>query len=122
AARRLAPLSPTLACETYLEAMSAAMFAGRLAAPGASALDVALAVKARKRPRVLDGLELWLDGLATLYTDSYEAAVPILRRAHTGFDSGDMPASEQVRWKWLATVLSIHMWEDARWQAISESH
>ena len=122
AARRLAPLSPTLACETYLEAMSAAMFAGRLAAPGASALDVALAVKARKRPRVLDGLELWLDGLATLYTDSYEAAVPILRRAHTGFDSGDMPASEQVRWKWLATVLSIHMWEDVRWQGISESH
>ena len=36
AARRLAPLSPTLACETYLEALSAAMFAGRLAAPGAS--------------------------------------------------------------------------------------
>jgi DNA-binding CsgD family transcriptional regulator len=122
AARRLAPLSQTLACETYLEALSAAMFAGRLAAPGASALDVALAVKAGTRPLVLVGLELWLDGLATLFTDSYEAAVPILRRAHSGFDGGDMPASEQVRWKWLATVLSIHMWDDVRWQAISESH
>jgi len=33
AARRLAPLSPALACETYLEALSAAMFAGRPAAP-----------------------------------------------------------------------------------------
>jgi outer membrane PBP1 activator LpoA protein len=33
AARRLAPLSPALACETYLEALSAAMFAGRLACP-----------------------------------------------------------------------------------------
>ena len=93
AARRLAPLSQTLACETYLEALSAAMFAGRLAAPGASALDVALAVKAGTRPPVLVGLELWLDGLATLFTDSYEAAVPILRRAHSGFDAGDMPAS-----------------------------
>jgi DNA-binding CsgD family transcriptional regulator len=122
AARRLAPLSQTLACETYLEALSAAMFAGRLAAPGASALDVALAVKAGSRPLVLVGLELWLDGLATLFTDSYEAAVPILRRGHSGFDGGDMPESEQVRWKWLATVLSIHMWDDVRWQAISESH
>jgi DNA-binding CsgD family transcriptional regulator len=33
-----------------------------------------------------------------------------------------MPASEQIRWKWLATVLSVHLWEDVRWQAISESH
>jgi len=122
AARRLTPLSPTLACETYLEALSAAMFAGRLAAPGASVLDVALAVKAGTRSPVLVGLELWLDGLATLFTDGYEAAVPILRRANSGFDSGDMPPSEQVRWKWLATVLSIHMWDDVRWQAISESH
>ena len=122
AARRLAPLSRTLACETYLEALSAAMFAGRLAAPGASALDVAVAAKAAPRRRVLSGPELWLDGLATLFTDSYEAAVPILRRAHRGFDGGDMPASEQVRWKWLATVLSIHMWDDVRWQAISEAH
>jgi DNA-binding CsgD family transcriptional regulator len=122
AARRLAPLSRTLACETYLEALSAAMFAGRLAAPGASALDVALAVKAGTRPPVLAGLELWLDGLATLFTDGYEAAVQILRLAHSGFDAGDMPATEQVRWKWLATVLSIHMWEDVRWRGISEAH
>jgi DNA-binding CsgD family transcriptional regulator len=122
AARRIAPLSQTLACETFLEALSAAMFAGRLAAPGGSTLDVALAVKAGTRPPDLAGLELWLDGLATLFTDGYEAAVPILHRAHSGFDAGDMPASEQVRWKWLATVLSVHMWDDVRWQAISGSH
>jgi DNA-binding CsgD family transcriptional regulator len=122
AARRLAPLSRTLACETYLEALSAAMFAGRLAAPGASVLDVAVAVKAASRPPVLEGLELWLDGIATLFTDGYEVAAPILRRAHSGFDDGDMPAGEQVRWKWLATVLSVHLWDDVRWQAISEAH
>jgi DNA-binding CsgD family transcriptional regulator len=122
AAGRLAPLSPTLACETYLEALSAAMFAGRLAAPGASALDVALAVKAGTRPPVLVGLELWLDGLATLFADSYEEAFPILLRAHSGFDAGHMPVSEQVRWKWLATVLAVHMWDDVRWQMISEAH
>ena len=49
AARRLTPLVADLARETYLEALSAAMFAGRLAAPGASALDVSLAAKAAPR-------------------------------------------------------------------------
>jgi DNA-binding CsgD family transcriptional regulator len=122
AARRLGPLSRALACETYLEALSAAMFAGRLAGPSASALEVARAAKAAPRPPVLVGLELWLDGLATLFTDGYEAAVPILRRAHEGFDGGDMAENEQIRWKWLATVLSVHLWEDVRWQAISGSH
>jgi len=82
------------------------MFAGRLAAPGGSPIDVALAVKAASRPPDLVGLELWLEGIAALFTDSYATAVPISARAHSAFDVGDMPASEQVRWKWLATVLS----------------
>ncbi len=98
------------------------MFAGRLAAPGASALDVALAAKAAPRPPVLGGLELLLDGLATFFSDSYEAAVPILRRAENASDVGDMPVSEQLRWKWLAAVSSVHLWDDARWEAISERH
>ncbi len=122
AARRLTPLSPALACETYLEALSAAMFAGRLAPPGASALDVALAAKAAPRPPVLGGLELLLDGLATFFCDGYETAVPILRRSEKESDGGNMPASEQLRWKWLAAISSVHLWGDARWEAISERH
>ncbi len=122
AARRLTPLSPTLAYETYLEALSAAMFAGRLAAPGASSLDVAQAAKAASRPPVLRGPELLLDGLATLFSESYEAAVPILHRAQNAFDFSGLPVSEQLRWKWLATVSSVHLWDDERWEAISERH
>ena len=122
AARRLTPLSPTLAYETYLEALSAAVFAGRLAAPGATALDVARAAKAAPRPPVLRGPELLLDGLATLFSESYEAAVPILRRAQNAFDVSGLPVGEQLRWKWLATVSSVHVWDDERWEAISERH
>ena len=48
--------------------------------------------------------------------------MPILRRAQRAFDAGDMPASEQLRWKWLATVSSVHLWDDARWEALSERH
>ncbi|MDX6628379.1 MAG: hypothetical protein QOH00_625 [Gaiellales bacterium] len=122
AANRLTPLSPALAYETYLEAMSAAMFAEQLAAPGASALDVALAAKAAPRPSILRGPELLLNGLATFFCETYEAAVPILRRAQDAFDGSGMPVSEQLRWKWLATVSSVHLWDDALWHAISERH
>ena len=66
--------------------------------------------------------ELLLDGLATFFCESYEAAVPILRRAQDAFDVSDLPVSEQLRWKWLATVSSVHLWDDARWEAISERH
>jgi hypothetical protein len=122
AARRLTPLSPTLASETYLEALSAAMFAGRLAAPGGSALDVALVAKAAPKPVVLRGPDLLLDGLATLFSESYEAAVPILRRALSTFDTGGLAMSEQLRWKWLASVACVQVWDDERWEAISERH
>jgi DNA-binding CsgD family transcriptional regulator len=122
AARRLTPLSPTLACETCLEALSAAMFAGRLAAPGVSALDVALAARAAPRPTVLRGPDLLLEGLATLFSESYEAAVPILRRALSTFDAGGLAMSEQLRWKWLASVACVQLWDDVRWEAISERH
>jgi RNA polymerase sigma factor (sigma-70 family) len=33
-----------------------------------------------------------------------------------------MSASEQLRWKWLATVAAVHLWDDTRWEAISERH
>jgi RNA polymerase sigma factor (sigma-70 family) len=122
AARRLTPLSATVAYETYLEALSAAMFAGRLAAPGVSALDVALAARAAPRPSVLRGPDLLLEGLATLFSESYEAAVPILRRALSTFDVGGLAMSEQLRWKWLASVACVQVWDDARWEAISERH
>src|SRR5258705_475260 len=106
AARRLTPLSRTLASETYLEALSAAMLAGRLAAPNASALDVALAAKAAPRPSVLRAPELLLDGLATFFSETYEAAVPILRQAQEAFDVSGMPVNEQLRWKRLVVISS----------------
>jgi DNA-binding CsgD family transcriptional regulator len=122
AARRLMPLSPALAYETYLEALSAAMFAGRLAAPGASALDVALAAKAAPRPAGLSGPGLLLDGLATFFCESYEAAVPILRRAQETSDVSALPVTERLRWKWLVAISFVHLWDDARWEATSELH
>jgi outer membrane PBP1 activator LpoA protein len=46
AAQRLAPLDPRMSRDTYLDALSAALFAGRLASAGGSVLDVAEAARA----------------------------------------------------------------------------
>jgi DNA-binding CsgD family transcriptional regulator len=123
AARRLSGLDPTLARETYLEALSAAMFAGRLAGPGAGVLEVAQAARAAPAPpHAPRAPDVLLDGLTTLFSESYEAAVPVLRQAHRAFDAARMPAAEQLRWKWLATVSSIHLWDDTRWELIADGH
>jgi RNA polymerase sigma factor (sigma-70 family) len=123
AARQLGPLDPALARETYLEALSAAIFAGRFARPGGGVVEVARAARAASTPaHPSSGPGLLLDGLATLFSESYEAAVPILRQAESAFDGAAMSATEQLRWKWLATVAAGYLWDDARWEAISKSH
>src|SRR5579859_186516 len=122
AADRLAPLSHSLASETYLEALAAAMFAGRLALPGGTLLDVATSVKAGLHPSPVNGLELLLEGIATLITEGYEAGVPIVHAAFRALGAGAMPVDEQVRWKWLPTILSAYVWDDGRWLAICAPH
>jgi DNA-binding CsgD family transcriptional regulator len=122
AADRLAALDPMLARETYLEALVAAGFAGRLAGSGGTALEVARSVRtAPPAPHTPRGIDLLLDGLATLFSDSYEAAVPILRQAQSAFATA-IPATEELRWGWAATVVSVHLWDDERWDALSERH
>ena len=122
AARRLSSIDPPLARETYLDACSAALFAGRLARPGGSALDIAQAARTAPAPgRKPRGPDLLLDALSTLLTGRYEAAVPMLRRAAAAFGT-DRSATEQMRWIWLATIASVQLWDDATWEALSERH
>jgi DNA-binding CsgD family transcriptional regulator len=120
AARRLADLDPVLARETHLEALVAAGFAGRLAGAGGSAQEVATAARAAPpASHPPSRIDLLLDGLAILFSDGYEAAVPILRRALSAFAT-DVPATEELRWGWAATVVSVHLWDDERWDTLSE--
>jgi DNA-binding CsgD family transcriptional regulator len=122
AAGRLADLDPVLARETYLEALVAAGFAGRLAGAGGSAQEVAIAARAApSASRPPRGIDVLLDGLATLFNDCYEAAVPILRQTQRAFATG-MPATEELRWGWAATVVSVHLWDDERWDTLTERH
>lgn len=96
-AKRLEPIDAGLSRATYLDAMSAAMFAGRLARPGGGTREVALAASAAPRPlHAPRAPDLLLDGLAALVNEGYAAAVPILRRALAAYGDG-MSADDELR-------------------------
>ena len=119
AASRLEPVDAGLSRAAYLDALSAAMFASRLAGPGAGMQEIARTTASAPRPphspRVQDFL---LDGLAAHYTDGYAAGLPILRRALSAF--GDRPSvDEELRWLWLGCIAALHVWDDERWEALA---
>jgi DNA-binding CsgD family transcriptional regulator len=122
AASRLEPADVDLSRATYLDALSAAMFAGRLARPGGTILEVASRAAAASRPEhTPTTLDLLLDGLATTITRGYAAGVPMLRSALASFGVG-MAIEEELRWLWLASVATMQLWEDDRWDALSARH
>ncbi|QRP50424.1 LuxR family transcriptional regulator [Amycolatopsis sp. FDAARGOS 1241] len=122
AARRLETIDADLSGETYLQALSAAMFAGRLAEPAGDSKAVAGAVKtAPRRVRAHRARDLLLDSLAGLFTQGYEASLPSLRRAVAAFGAG-LPAEEQLPALWLVCVAALQVWDDERWDALSRRY
>ena len=122
AAERLAPIDAELSRATYLDALSAAIFAGRLAGPGAALPEVARAAARAPsppgEPRVPD---LLLDGTTMTYTHGYAAGVPLVRRAVLEFGAG-MTADEELHWLWLATISAMRLWDDHAWDVLSARH
>ncbi len=119
AARRLEPLDAAMARETHLEAMAAAMFAGRLGdEPGVrEAAEAAQAGPAAPLPpRAID---LLIDALATRFTEGYSAGVPSLREALGAFRSVDGSTARDVRWLWLACRLAQDLWDDELWHVLA---
>jgi DNA-binding CsgD family transcriptional regulator len=122
AAQQLERVDIGLARATYLDAVAAAMFAGRLASPGGSAMDVARAAAgAPPPPHAPRPPDLLLDGLAALYTRGYAEALPLLRRALAAAGTGT-PADEEPHWLWLACVVASHLWDDASWEMLSHRY
>ncbi len=79
AARRLEPLDPELARETYLEALGGAMV-GDLEVPGGAPAVAEAARAARSGPVPPRAADVLLDAFATRVTDGYAAAAPALAR------------------------------------------
>jgi DNA-binding NarL/FixJ family response regulator len=117
AARTLEPLDVRLARDTYLDAWSAALFAGQLAA-GTGLREVSRAAMAAPRsgPSAQSGVavrssDVLLDGLALLFAEGRERGVPLLKQAATAFGDGDVSAEEILRWGWLATAAAATAWD-----------
>ncbi|WP_205650377.1 AAA family ATPase [Actinoplanes solisilvae] len=121
AARRLEPLDPQLARDTYLDAMSAALFAGRLAVD-AGAPEVAEAVRATPPPVKPRKNDVLLDGLATLFSDGYPAAAPTLHKAVQAFATEDLTMEEALRSAWLSIATASALWDDTDWDDITRRH
>src|SRR3954452_18660390 len=119
AARRLESLDAAMARETHLEAMAAAMFAGRLGGnPGVrDAAEAALTAPAAPQP--LRAIDLLLDGLATRFTEGYVAGRPPLRRALDAFRDVEGLTARDVRWLWLACRLAQDLWDDELWYVLA---
>jgi DNA-binding CsgD family transcriptional regulator len=122
AAQRLEPVDVDLARETYLDALNAARFAGRLASPGGTSQEVAAAARTAPRPsHPARASDLLLDGLATTISKGHAAGAPILQRALSAFDEGTS-AETELRWLWPACVVAIHLWDYDRWDTFSGRH
>jgi DNA-binding CsgD family transcriptional regulator len=119
AARDLEAVDVDLSRATYLEALSAALFAGRLAR-GGSVVEVSEAAlagpPAPQPPRPSD---LLLHGLAIRFTEGYAAAAPILKQALSAFRRDTLLPPQEARWLWLACWVAADVWDDETWTLLS---
>jgi DNA-binding CsgD family transcriptional regulator len=124
AARRLEALEPVLARETYLEALGAAMYAGRVNADS-GVLQVAEAARAApggpQPPRAID---LILDGLARRCTEGPGAGVPALRLALQAVRNEALDGHAAImRWLLLTPIVQsitvFELWDDDAFHALA---
>jgi DNA-binding CsgD family transcriptional regulator len=118
AARRLDRLDAAVAGETYLEAITSAMFAGRLGT-GPDEREIAEAVRGSSRVSSASATEALLDALVTRFTDGYAASVEPLSRALRAFAESSSDDEADRRWLWLACRLAQDLWDDELWHVLA---
>ncbi|WUK44906.1 AAA family ATPase [Nocardioides sp. NBC_00368] len=120
AARRLEQIDLTLARDTYLEAVLAAVFAGPLAR-GPGIREVIAAARSAPRPEAPELPDDLLQALAVSMADGYSAAADIKKRVLQRFrdDTSDRSSS---RWVWLAEVIAADLWDDHSWDLLATRH
>jgi DNA-binding CsgD family transcriptional regulator len=117
AAQRLENLDAGLARQTYLQALIAAIYAGRLA-PGGEIQQIArAAANAPSASGPADPVQLLLQGLAARLTDGYLTAAPILKQALDSYR--DQPRGLED-WLGVAYIMAaMDLWDDDAWSGIA---
>src|SRR4051794_9385013 len=120
AARRLEPLDPAVARQTYVDAFSAALFGARL--NGSVGIpQVAAAARTAPRPAGAEPAtaDLLLDALVAL-ADDYDVAVPLCRAAVKRLSGEQASAQERLRWLWQGCVVALEIWDDEHASSLSK--
>jgi DNA-binding CsgD family transcriptional regulator len=119
AAQHLEIHDPRRAREIYLDGITAALFAGKLASSG-NARDVAKAVLAAPHPPgPPSASDLLLQGLALLVAEGPVAGTPVFRQALEAFRSDTVGTEERLRWSWLAGRTAALIWDFDAWDAFT---
>ena len=119
AAERVRALNASAAREIYLDALVAALFAGRLGGD-TDARRVAAVARAAPPPEGAPrAADLLLDGLALLISDGARAGTPIIRAALAAFGKDDIGTEERLRWLWLAGRAAGYIWDYENWDALT---
>jgi DNA-binding CsgD family transcriptional regulator len=120
AARRLQSLDAELAQQTYLEAMVAAIYAGRLAR-GQDASEVARAARSATAgpsgPESAPHSQLLIHGLAVRLADGYVAAAPALKEALRRY------RTQPRELDWLSVsynMVAMDLWDDEAWFELAD--
>jgi DNA-binding CsgD family transcriptional regulator len=124
AAERLTPLDEPLARETYLEALMASIFAGRLSGQaGADPNSVAHAARAAPPPpRPARAVDLLLGALVVRFTDGYSAAAPLLDAALQQLRRDYLRGDGDPRWYGLAGRVALDLWDWIAWDDLTGRH
>ena len=109
AARRLEPLDPALARETYLVAWGSAGITGDETTPELLTGICHAARAIPPPPGAPRPLELLLEGLALLTSDGHAAAAPTLQRAAD--ELSDLELDEVLWWGWMAAAAGCAVWD-----------
>jgi DNA-binding CsgD family transcriptional regulator len=119
AAKRLEPLDIGLARQIHLDALTSALFAGRLGG-ACDARHVAISARAAPpSPGPSGGADLLLDGLAALITEGSSTGTPMLRTAIEAFARDRIGTEEGLRWLWLAGRAAAYIWDYDSWDSLT---
>ena len=119
AARKLEAVDAGLARATYLEALSAALFAGRLAQAGGPIEVSRAALAGPPPPQPPRPSDLLLQGFAVRVTEGYAAGAPFLKQAVSAFQREAVLPPQEARWLLLACWTAADLWDDESWTVLS---
>jgi len=119
AAQQLERLDVRRARETYLDALTAAISAGRRATDASADVVARAAMESRPCVESQRAPELLLDGLALLVTDGYASGIPVLKEALRAFRADDLGREDRLRWSWLAGRAAALIWDYDSWDVLT---